>query len=220
MKTKLALAALLAASALAPAQAALTAHTGKFLGSVTHYNGFEGIGSSTSYPGASPYAEDGITVVYVGVATNIWTDSQILEGAYSWYPNGGSNGYTAVTFAATDAIQFAASSGWLSGGGYLQYQVLNGGSIIGTGSLGMLPVYPGIGNSDFGYYGFSGATFDEIHLQVARGTLDFNPGANEAGTYDAFSIGSAVPEASTWALMIAGAGVIGAAARRRQDAEA
>jgi len=214
VKFKLAFAALLAASALAPAQAAITVHTGAFLGSVTQYNGFESIGQSYSFPANTPYTEDGITVEYVGTA-GIWTDSQIMEGKYSWYENGGGTGYTDVTFGATNAIQFAAGSGWYGGTPVLQYEVLSAGSVIATGSISGISAYTG-----FGYYGFSGATFDELHLQVQQGGTVFDPGAYEAGAYDAFSIGTPVPEPSSWALMVAGVGVLGVALRRRQAAKA
>lgn len=214
MKAPLFTAALLAAAALVPAQAAITVHTGAFLGSVAHYNGFEGIGSTSSYPGSTPYTEDTITVEYVGAPGEIWTDSQIMEGAYSWYPNGGSNGYTKVTFGPTTAVQFAAGSGWSGDGLLLQYEVLNAGSVIATGAIAGISAYAG-----FGYYGFSGDTFDEIHLQVALGNTAFDSTAYEAGAYDAFSIG-VVPEPSSWALMIAGVGGLGLALRRHRAANA
>ena len=218
MNFKLTFAALLAAAALAPAQAAITVHTGAFLGSVTHYNGFEGIGATSSYPGSTtPYTEDTITVEYVGTLSygGIWTNSQIMEGALSWYENGGGQGYTDVTFGPTNAIQFAAGSGYGGASPHLQYEVLSSGVVIATGEIAGISSYKG-----FGYYGFSGATFDEIHLQVQSSSGIFGAGAYEAGAYDAFSIGTPVPEPSSWALMVVGVGVLGVALRRRQGAKA
>lgn len=209
MKTTYLLAALLAASAITPANA-LTVHTGTFLSSVTNYNGFEAIGPN-DYPSGTPYTEQGITVEYIGTAS-IWTTSQVMEGEYSWYPNGGGTGYTEVTFAATDAIQFALGSGWFSGSPTLQYEVLLADVVIASGTITGVSLYTG-----FGYYGFSGEMFDELHLQVQNDNLPFNPDAYEAGAYDAFSIGTAgvVPEPASWALMIAGFGMVGFAMRRR-----
>ena len=215
MKSTFALAALLATAAVAPAHAALTVHTSAFLTSVTHYNGFEGIGQNYSFPANTPYTEDTITAEYVGTAI-IWTDSQLMEGAYSWYPNGSGTGYTKVTFGPTSAIQFAMGSGWFGGTPVLQYEVLSGGNLIGSGAIAGVSTYTG-----FGYYGFSGAVFDELRLQVVNpGGGRFDPNANEAGAYDAFSTGTTVPEPATWALMIGGFGMVGFAVRRRSAATA
>jgi hypothetical protein len=214
MKIIYGFAALLAATAMVPANAAVTVHTSAFITGVTNYNGFEDIGATTSFPANTPYTEDGITVEYVGSA-GIWTTSQIMEGNYSWYPSGGGIGYTKVTFGATNAIQFALGSGWFGGTPALQYEVLNAGNVIATGEITGVSNYTG-----FGYYGFSGMTMDELRLQVQpSGGAVFNPSAYEAGAYDAFSIGTAgaVPEPASWAMLIAGFGLTGAAMRRRRS---
>lgn len=215
MKSTMVTAALLAATALAPAHA-IVVHTSTFITTPTHYNGFESIGTSGAYPFNTPYTEDTITVEYVGSGNAIWTNSQIMEGVYSWYGNGGGTGYTSVKFGPTNEVQFAAGSGWFDGTALsLQYEVLSGGSTIASGTI------PGIsGYTGFGYFGFSGATFDELKLQVqASGyTGGFDAAAYEAGAFDAFTTGGAVPEPASWALMIAGFGMVGFAMRRRKVA--
>jgi len=212
------LAALVAATTATAAQAVITVQTSDFLGTPTNYNGFEGLGSTTNYPG-TPYTEQGITVEYVGTLRGIWTDSQAAEGLHSWYENGGGTGYTKVTFGGViNAVEFQAGSGWFSGSvPSLQYEVLLAGSTIATGSIAGVSFYTG-----FSFFGFSGGNFDELHLQVQQdGSLPFDSNAVEAGAYDAINFGGsfnggAVPEPASWALMIAGFGMVGATMRRRK----
>ena len=196
-------------------------HTSSFITSTTNFNGFEGIGQNFGYPANTPYTEDGLSVEYVGTA-NIWTDSQVGEGLYSWYENGGGTGFTKITLASLadfDALQFLGGSGWFNGGGLnIQYDILNNGASVATGSVGPVSGYTG-----FSYFGFSGGGFDEVRLQVqAPGyTGGFNPGAFEAGAYDSFAAGSGgVPEPATWALMIGGFGMAGGMIRRRKTVTA
>nr|WP_328831489.1 PEPxxWA-CTERM sorting domain-containing protein [Thermaurantiacus tibetensis] len=76
------------------------------------------------------------------------------------------------------------------------------------------------GSSGF-WYGFSGATFDEVRLQVRNdGGAAFDPVAYEAGAFDMIQIGAAgvIPEPGTWALLVAGFGLVGGALRRRREA--
>jgi hypothetical protein len=212
MKTIYGFAALLAATAMAPANAAFTVHTGAFIAGATNYNGFEGIGDTSGFPANTPYAEDGITVEYIGSAS-IWTTSQVMEGNYSWYPTGGGNGFTRVTFNDATAVQFAMGSGWFGGSPALQYLVLHDGRLIAAGEITGVSTYTG-----FGYYGFSGMLMDELRLQVQSSAGNaFNPTGYEAGAYDAFTTAGAVPEPANWALMIAGFGLTGAAMRRRRS---
>jgi len=198
----------------APASsAAITVETTDFLTSYNHYNGFEGMGSQLGFPPFTPYTEEGITVTYFG-GTGIWTTSQpAAEGQYSWYPNGGSNGYTDVKFnQVINAVEFQAGSGWFNGPVELTYNILLGGSSIATGAISGLPTFSG-----FNFYGFSGANFDEIQLQGRQGTGNvFDPSAREAGAYDAFKFEgtlSSAPEPASWAMMIAGFGIVGGAMR-------
>lgn len=191
--SKLRCALLLAGACLfaaTPGEAALTVETSDFLTGYTNYNGFEGMGATTNYPGTIPYTEQGITVQYVGSAI-IWTYSQAAEGNYSWYANGGGTGYTQVTFVnPINAVEFQAGSGFFPGQNpVLYYDVLLAGVSIGTGTITGISDHPG-----FDFYGFSGALFDEIRLQVRTdGGATFNATAYEAGAYDAFNFGVPVP---------------------------
>jgi hypothetical protein len=214
---------LLGAAVVIPAAPALavTVETTSFISSPTYFNGFEGLGSTASYPANTPYSEGGITVQYVGSAPNqiaTLTSGWVgLQGHNSWYPNGGGNGYTDITLTgggSFSAIQFLTIGGFGGGSPNLQYELLYGGSVVATGNAGPVPLYSDSGGAVF--YGFSGATFDEVRVQVQANAGPFNSTASEAGAFDSIAIG-AVPEPSTWAMMILGFAGIGFMAYRRKS---
>ncbi len=202
--------------ASAASASALTLHTSPFIAAPTATNNFEAAPAGCCFDGTLGYTEQGITATYVGGPGAIWTDGAVLEGLLSWYPNGGSVGFTQITFGGVvDAVQFLAGSGWFGGEPTLYYEVLLGGVSIGSGVAGPVPVFTAGGT----WYGFSGASFDEVRLQVRTdGGSTFDSGAYEAGAFDMIQIGSAgvVPEPGTWAMLIAGFGLVGAASRRRR----
>jgi hypothetical protein len=197
-----------------PAQAAFTVHFDDFLQDHTNYNGFEGLGNQSNYSG-SPYTEQDITVSFVGSSGNIWTSSQAAEGSYSWYEESGS-GYTKVSFGTViNAMEFRAGSGFYYITPTLYYDVLLAGISVASGSFSVSS-YAG-----FNAYGFSGADFDEVRLQVRTDSGGFfDPSARTAGAYDAINFIAAplgaVPEPSSWLLMIVGMGTVGAAMRSRR----
>ncbi len=204
-------AVLLIAAGSARAAVVETTH---FIGSPTSFNGFEGIGS---HPGdfLGPYTEDGITVQHIG-DDGIWTDSDARVGNYSWYKNGGGTGYTRITLASLadfSAIQFLAFSGFIDGGGSLNYQLVNNGSVVQTGVAGPVPAYHGGSR----YYGFSGGGFDEVRVQVTLYGA-FSGGDFEAGIFDSIAVGEpgGVPEPATWGLLILGFGLSGVMLRSRR----
>ncbi len=209
----------------APAGAAIVVENSHFIAAPTSFNGFEGIASNPNFsapfyfPGNTPYSEGGITVEYVGSAPNqMWLQYQFV-GDFGWYANGGGTGYTKVTLSNGGdfgALEFLAGSGF-SGGSTTYYEALFNGTVVSTGTIGA--VTDGYGNNGLQYFGLSGGGFDEVHL---KSNFDgaFNPNTFEAGSFDSFAALSAapgVPEPASWALMIAGFGLTGAAMRRRQS---
>lgn len=190
---------------------ALTVHTAPFITTVTNFTGFEGLGPIFGGDGVTSYSEDGINVDYVGSGA-IWSTafSPAPEGLYTWYPDGSGIGYTRFTFAPATGFQLLVSSGWFTATVSLAYEVLLGGVSIGSGIAGPAPNYL----AGFVTYGFSGATFDEVRLQVT-GLGAFDPGAIEAGAYDSVTIGTSDPVRAPAALALFGLALSGLALRRR-----
>jgi len=210
--------ALVAMVAATDAQA-LTIHRSPFLLNPDLQVGFEAATAATSH------SEAGVSITYVGTphVDGIWTTSQAAEGKQSWYANGGGFGYTRVQFqSAIRTLQFAAGSGWPPGGGaqspnpHLQFRLLNDGAILTEGVAGPVRHF-----GRFRVFGFSGLSFDEVHLQSLNGDTPFNPGGFDALALDALAAGgSIIPEPATWAMLILGFGLVGARARQQRRAAA
>lgn len=210
-------------------RAAVVIHTSNFLSAWTNYNGFEGLGRTINFNGANGYSEQAITATYVGTPGVIMTTIGAAEGRYSWYPNAGSYGYTAITFGGIiEGVSFLAGTGF--GGASspdLHYELLLGGVSIASGLAGNLEIY----GDGWSWYGFSGVRFDELRLQ-ARADLSnaFLPTAYDALALDGIRFNGywrppepetptpmpGVPEAPQWALLLAGFGMAGAGMRRRR----
>jgi hypothetical protein len=139
------------------------------------------------------------------------------------------------TYTSNDASQTA--SGTLSAAlvGVGQYQA-NSGTITASGPIatGVGTLTPGAGNSPTNYFIYDSQLLPEQNPLITNPGLLFNIGGFEInifsngpgpGTYQFFSNSGAnnfgnftlteVPEPATWALMIGGFGLAGAAMRRR-----
>ena len=110
-------------------------------------------------------------------------------------------------------------------------------SIVPGQSFGLIAYYPGdsFGHGIFFYssalfggfsvqhvFGYNGAQLysgDEAHPQFRLGTFNLTVGAPFSGTQQLIITRNidAVPEPTTWAMMITGFGMAGTAARRRQS---
>jgi hypothetical protein len=172
------------------------------------------------------YMEGGIAISYV------WTNPYLFAQMYSegFDLGGGTHGwlaadyegYTSITLASGTAfnqIQFGAATGYPHIFNPLQYELRYHGSVVGTGQAGSLAAL-GSGVSTFG---FSGTWFDEIRLRNDPDIAEYrNISSSDALALDHILIGisaTAVPEPSTWALMLAAFGVLGSFLRlgsRRQ----
>jgi len=224
-------AAVAAAGLLAsPASAAIVVHTTAFLGAPVQFNGFEAIGSSPNatleesgihYPDNTDYTEGGLTVRYVGaadIAADFGAGFAGHTGDHGWYPDGGGHGYTRITLesgADFDGFQALVGSGYFAPN-FLVYRLLNNGVEVAAGHLAN-PT-----SSQFmRTIGFSGGGFDEINLQAGI-YVGFGSDNLDALALDDLAAGpgpqGAVPEPATWATMILGLGLAGAAIRRRRPA--
>ena len=180
-----------AAVLLAPAaNAAVTVYTDEanFLAALSSYV-TEDFADATLVPGLSFTSDAGV------IGSGLFND-RLSPGAAS------------TLFSFTGATAFGGTFD-LSPGGFgsgIQFTLnLSGGGTADGGEL----------RDQNGFYGFiSTDVFDSVLMTAGSG-----PGI-ETYTLDNLHIGSGgvVPEPATWALMIAGFGMVGLAARRRQSA--
>jgi hypothetical protein len=193
-------------------------YTTPSIGSPTAYTDFSTLCSYTC-DGTVPYSQGGITVQYVGAPGQIWSTSQSMApSGLSWYPNGGSTGYTDITLTgggSFSAIELLAGSGWGPGSQGLVYELLNGSTVVATGTAGALPQWTG----GLVTYGFTGGTFTELRVQSPSNNVAFSAGNDEALALGSIAVGevSAVPESSTWAMLLAGLVGVGAVRRTRRQ---
>lgn len=202
------------------AQAALVLHEVAFIGTPTHFNGFEGAGSYQLFN--TPYGEDGIQVtfdahlggtpylgqVYVGNGSGI-------TGSHGWFADPGTPGFTVIRLQngqPLGAIQFTMASTWTEGQPTLLYQLRNQGSLVAEGSAGAVALY----NGGVRTLGFSGIVFDEVRLQQPNQPAVFGAvNVRDGAVLDNIAVGRPVPEPAIWALLLVGFGSVGAALRRR-----
>ncbi len=176
-------------------------------------------------------AATAIVIAAPAAATNVVVNGGFETGDFSGWTQFGNTGFTGVAttfFGAPSEGSFQAYFGPVgSFGGISQTLTLGAGTHVVSFDLGQSS---GNGNYvDFGgtqllaNVGDNGGAFVHYSFTVAAGanpTLTFGF-QNDPSYYvlDNVSV-SGVPEASTWAMLIAGFGLVGLAARRRSAAVA
>ncbi len=149
-----------------------------------------GAGLYTSY--GSTYSGVGFTISGSG----LFTVDPGFAAYYDW--NSG------------DVLDFETNSGSIAAGANFGFDYGNPAGFFGSGSVTIGGnSYTLIGQPTFNFFGVVGAT--------GPVTIDFSGGL---GIVDNFSVatGGAVPEPTTWAMLIAGFGLTGAIMRRRRTA--
>jgi hypothetical protein len=201
---------------------AVVLETTNFISSPTNSTSFE-FGAGFSFVGGV-YSEGGISVAHVpgpsAAGINPLASFHSLgvffnsDGNNFWY-GWGQTGYESIMLTSGgdfSSIQFLVTTGYNPATSHINYQLLNDGIVVATGT------FSGI-DFNFHYAGFSGGGFDQILIQNTYVSSVFDPTSPDGIALDAISAVAAVPEPSTWAMMILGfAGVSYMTYRRRKPA--
>ena len=185
--------ALLGATTLAGSASAATIFTNRAawlaaVGSATT-DTFEENGSGGFTSHGSTYAGTGFTIS----GTNLFTVDPNFFAFYNW--NSG------------DVLDFESAPGSIVAAGDFGFDYGNPAGRFGTGIVTIDGNnFNLIGQPTFNFFGIVGATGPVV--------INFNGGL---GIVDNFSV-AAVPEPASWAMLITGFGLVGAAARRRRTA--
>lgn len=194
------------------ANAALIIHTTDFIDdtSRSQLNGFDNIPNDGTYysGGSGPYIEDGIAVEQInGDAGNtIW----VTLSTYSWYPDGGDNGYTKISLSS--GLDFNEVGFYIGSGANVSqitnyFELWDDGALFYAGSITSVPQWH--------YIGFEGGGFDTILIRDGDIGSSFYDGTRNTLVVDKIetkNLINDVPEPST--LAIFALGVIGLASRR------
>lgn len=181
-------------------------------GATIRVNDFESIGSAT-YAVNTVYAQQQLGVQYVGstFGGDVFTQFH-ADGTYDFLSNGGGKGFFEI--APTDGSMMT-SLDFRAGGTYagltlLYEELLADNTVVGIGSLGSLDP------SALHSYTLTGV-FNKVRLQGIIGSAFQTTvlGPPEGGVFDGLkaTVRDAVPEPTTWALLLVGFAGLGSMLR-------
>ena len=208
-----------------PAISQVVVHTSDFIADDVRsaFNGFEAFTDNVAY--SNVHIEDGIKVEHVGVFRDVWTATYTrsgFEGQRLWYALTDqltNTGYERITLTSGNtfgAVGMLVGSGF---GGYcvlsecdtvapyltVYYELFNQGVSVAAGNLSPY-------NPNGHYLGFSGVTFDEIHLwDHAAGAWE----GQSALMLDSIEVAAPVPEPMSSLLWLAGLLIMAFTMQRR-----
>ncbi len=160
---------------------------------------------------ATPFGAAGLTSIGINSVVAAGNAGQNPTPRDRLLANGATFGGQLAFDFATGVNGVGAWSNWIDGG---RVRIFSGAGL--TGFIGEA----GFGGAPTGAFnaGFGGITSDVL-IRSVQITCDFN-GDFRCGVYDiqfgTFAVEGGVPEPGTWALMIGGFGLMGAAIRRRR----
>ena len=192
-------AAISVAGAIAPASAQSFSGTGNPASNAAFAGGSQQATFTTADQSFASYTESGVTFGQ-GRISSEYSSNYNSTGSYFDNNAGGFNVIDFSFSSPTSAFAFnwgAADETWTM-------EVFSGAS-----TLASYAINPTYGSNNKEYFGFSGANITSVRLTAATsGDWVFIDNLT--------SVGGAVPEPASWAMLIAGFGVVGASMRRRR----
>lgn len=199
---------LLAAAALTCANAPAFAGTFSGTGNPASNPAFSGGFSQLTFSGADQsfgaYTESGVTFG-PGRISSSYADDYNSTGSY--YDNDEA-AVSQISFAFAGPVS-AFAFNWGAGDAAWTVDLFAGASLLSSYQL-----TPTFGSNAKEYFGFTGAGITSVNISLDRSDWVFIDNL----TYS--SVAGAVPEPATWAMMVMGFGLVGAAARRRAAGKA
>lgn len=208
----------MAMAAPAAAQVNLTTGSGSAVTTVDASANFEFRNELTD----NPYLEGGLSFTRNGISMNnngcgfAGCGGHVgftgFSGNYL-YGTGNTSSYLEITRAGGGSftgLEFIVGTGFFKNSADLFWDALLNGSSVGSGSATL-----GVGT----VVGFSGSAFDTLRYYDTSSTFTNLHAPAIDSVVAQFKAGGAVPEPATWALMVLGVGLAGAAMRRKQQAQ-
>lgn len=196
------------------AHAAPTLNLTDFIASPSYATSFEDIpNNGAHYTGGLVYTTDNIKIEQVDgdPVAHIWINRGGMEGANSWYPNGGDSGYTSISTQSgqeMEGLSFLVRTGG-SFHNRVQYALFNDG----------VSVLEGFSFSDVDTatrLGFDGGGFDMMFIRSTFDGVAFGDGARNALEIDGIKIAAIeIPEPAS--MLLVGLGLVSLFVGRRRD---
>ena len=191
-------AAISVAGAIAPASAQSFSGTGNPASNAAFAGGSQQATFTTADQSFASYTESGVTFG-PGRISSEYSSNYNSTGSYFDNNSGGFNVIDFSFSSPTSAFAFnwgAADYEWTM-------EVFSGAS-----TLASYTINPTYGSNSKEYLGFSGSNITSVRLTASSGDWVFIDNLTSAG--------GAVPEPASWAMLIAGFGIVGASMRRRR----
>lgn len=162
---------------------------------------------------------------YQGFTWDYWASINGANYGPSGYANGVVSGGNSACACASDFGQatqsISSASSFTLGSGYFTSAWNDGAtlSVVGlSGATTLFSTTATLNTSGPSLLNFNWSGIDKVTFAITGGTPSALPGGGDYFALDNLTITSDVPEPASWAMMIGGFGLVGAAMRRRRTA--